>query len=67
MKKSSFKEDQEYQTFLKKIQEEVHKLDEEDKKIPKLEHELQANNKKIALKMKNYNFNSINDVFESRD
>jgi hypothetical protein len=52
---------------MKKLKEELDELDEEERKIPDLEKVLMDKKKKIALKLKNYKFGSIHDVFENRD
>jgi hypothetical protein len=42
-------------------------MEEGEHEIPELEEVLQKKRKKIALKLKNYKFTSIHDIFEDRD
>ncbi len=59
--------DKDFLNEYKHVKEEIKKEQAEDEVVPNMEEILLKKKKKIALKLKNYKFSSVHDVFEKRD
>ncbi len=59
--------DHDFERELRKIKEELNNKKKTEPEIPDMDKILVEKKKKLVIKMKNYKFTSVNDVFEGRD